>query len=122
MTLSKVLACSAMLNERSKNTAHYFHTHLLSDYFLLSARPLLSEYFLAVSGYNCMHLTTNAYGMSTNCIGNNVCVMELSNTFTLSISAPLNWAKLALCLLLPKSSMLMLRLILNYVLVRISCS
>ena len=34
-----------------------FLTHLLSDYFLLSA------YFLAVSCYKCMHLTTSAYGM-----------------------------------------------------------
>ena len=67
MTLSKVLAWhSAMLNERfyrsSENTAYYFLTHLLSDYFLLSACPLLSTYFLAVSCYKRMCLTTSAYG------------------------------------------------------------
>ena len=55
-----------MLNERfyesSESTAHYFPTHLLSDYFLLSA------YFLAVSCYKCMRLTTSAYGNSVNSV------------------------------------------------------
>ena len=49
---------SGMLNKRfyrsSKSTAHYFPTHLLSDYFLLSACPLLSAYFLTVSCYKPM--------------------------------------------------------------------
>ena len=68
--LSKVLAwCSAMLNEwyngSSESTSHYFDTHLLSNYFLLSARLLLSAYFLAVSCYKCMHLTTSVYGWSS---------------------------------------------------------
>ena len=36
----------------SESTTHYFPTHLLSDYFLLSA------YFLGVSCYKCMHLTS----------------------------------------------------------------
>ena len=68
MTLSKVLACSAMLNKQytgsSESTAHYFHAHLLSNYFLLSACPLLNAYFFAVSCYKCMCLKTSAYNMS----------------------------------------------------------
>ena len=43
--------------EAAKSTAHYFHTHFLSDYFLLNT------YFLAISCYKHMHLTTSAYGM-----------------------------------------------------------
>ena len=46
----------------SESTGHYFATYLLSDYFLLSACLLLSAYFLAVSCYKRMHLTTSAYG------------------------------------------------------------
>ena len=46
---------TAMLNESyngsSESTAHYFHTRILSNYFLLNARPLLGAYFLAVSCY-----------------------------------------------------------------------
>ena len=75
MTLSKyllsrspkyLLSRSAMWNEQfygsSKSTAHCFPTHLLSDYFLSSACPLLSTYFLAVSFYKCMRLTTSTHG------------------------------------------------------------
>ena len=54
----------ATLNEQfyrsSESTAHYFPTHFLSDYFLLSA------YFLAVSCYKRMHLTSSAYGSCTH--------------------------------------------------------
>ena len=39
-----------------------FSNHLLSDYFLSSTCPLLSAYFLAVSCYKRMRLTTSAYG------------------------------------------------------------
>ena len=68
MTLSKILAWrSAMLNERcygsSESTAHYFPTHLLSDNFLLSTCPLLSAYFLGISCYKRMRLTTSPYGI-----------------------------------------------------------
>ena len=41
-----------------------FTAHLLGDYFLLSTCPLLSAYFLAVSCYKRMRLTTSAYGIS----------------------------------------------------------
>ena len=44
----------------NESTAHYFPTHLLSYYFLLSA------YFLVVSCYKRMRLTTNAYSMDSN--------------------------------------------------------
>ena len=58
---------SGMLNEwfygSSESSAHYFPTHLLSDYFLLSACPLLSAYFLFVSCYKHTRLTTSAYGI-----------------------------------------------------------
>ena len=40
----------------SESTAHYFPTHSLSNYFLLSA------YFPAVSCYRRIHLTTSEYG------------------------------------------------------------
>ena len=63
MTLFKIPAWrSAVLNGRfhgsSESTAHYFSTHLLSDYFLLSA------YFLTISCYKRMRLTTSAYGIT----------------------------------------------------------
>ena len=66
MMLSKVLAwSSARLNKQfygsSESTAHYFPTHLLSNCFFLSACPLLSAYFLAVSCYKRMCLTTSTY-------------------------------------------------------------
>ena len=50
--------------EAAKKHRPQFPNHLLSDYFLLSARLLLSAYFLAVSYYKRMGLTTSAYGMS----------------------------------------------------------
>ena len=45
------------------NLLRVIHTHLLSDYFLLSACPLLSTNFLAVSCYKRMCLTISAYGI-----------------------------------------------------------
>ena len=55
-----------MLSERyngsSESPAHYLRIHLLSVYFLLSARPLLSADFLDVSCYKRVRLTTSAYG------------------------------------------------------------
>ena len=60
MTLCQV---ERAIYESSGSTAHYLSTHLLSDYFLLSTCPLLSAYFLAVSCYKCMCLTTSAYGI-----------------------------------------------------------
>ena len=52
----------AILRKQQKHRPQ-FSNHLLSDYFLLSACPLLSAYFLAVSCYKRMRLTTSAYGI-----------------------------------------------------------
>ena len=64
---STCLTLCHVLKERfygsSESITHYFPTHLLSDYFLLSACLLLSAYFLAVSCYKRMCLTTSAYGI-----------------------------------------------------------
>ena len=57
--------CYVRFFRSSESTAHYFPTHLLNDYFLLSACPLLSTHFIAVSCYERMRLTTSAYGMFT---------------------------------------------------------
>ena len=54
--------CLSDFTEAAKTPPTIFHP-LLSNYFLLSACLLLSGYFLAVSCYKSMHLTTNAYGI-----------------------------------------------------------
>ena len=55
---------SGILYGSSESNGHRFPTHLLSDYFLLGACPLLSAYFLAVSCYKRMRLTTSTYGIA----------------------------------------------------------
>ena len=67
MTLPKILALTLCHVERAVLRKQPKHHPLLSHlfilrYFLLSAFPLLCAYFLAVSCYKRIRLTTSAYG------------------------------------------------------------
>ena len=128
MTLCKVLAWrSTMLNKRfygsSESTAHYFATHLLSYYILLSACPLLNAYYFAVNCYKRMCLTTNAYGINDcKCwwLGS-VVTAQLQST---GISSQVSWVKFttmtcyshySFCLITSKTQQLTIHCVITHI-------